>query len=197
MSDNHPDIISRIRLIRNTNNLESEFKDIVLKFLFTFNLFESFFFEEPKWYDSKSGNAPKITVKDRINAMQEHCNLNNYNITSIKNLKRFQLHFSTVYKDTNGWTERFNSLGISDTNRTGLSKSKIIHLKNFLTQPLENNLKYAIQNALILSYVFRNNLFHGKKDITDLKNYEKDFIVISDFIISLMEYFNETNANVF
>ena len=197
MSDNHPDIISRIRLIRNTNNLESEFKDIVLKFLFTFNLFESFFFEEPKWYDSKNGNAPKITVKDRINAMQEHCNLNNYNITSIKNLKRFQLHFATVYKDTNGWTERFNSLGISGTNKTGLSKSKIIHLKNFLTQPLENNLKYAIQNALTLSYVFRNNLFHGKKDITDLKKYEKDFIVISDFIISLMEYFDETNANVF
>ena len=66
-----------------------------------------------------------------------------------------------------------------------------------MTQPLENNLKYAIQNALTLSYVFRNNLFHGKKDITDLKKYEKDFIVISDFIISLMEYFDETNANVF
>lgn len=71
------------------------------------------------------------------------------------------------------------------------------NMYSFLNGPLERNKKYAIKNALTLSYTFRNNLFHGQKDIRDLEVYEDDFEEITDFIVSLMKYLDEINADEF
>ena len=49
----HPELIKKLNLIKETNRLDPKLKGSVLKFLFVFNVFESEFFKEPKWVDTK------------------------------------------------------------------------------------------------------------------------------------------------
>ena len=195
MTENHPYLTLKINVMKDANRFMPKFKNVLLQFLLTFNIFESEFFEEPKWDDSKGGNKPEFkSVRERINEIQNLCNENNY---SFDLLESFQLHFSSIYIEENRWTERFRSLEKSDCNKNGYEDWEMDYLYNFLTEPLSKNRKYAIKNALTLSYTFRNNLFHGQKDIRELEIYEDDFKEITGFLINLMQYLDEINASEF
>ena len=126
--------------------------------------------------------------------MQQLCYETNF---PIEKLQRFQSHFATIYLDGKVHTYRFESLRLSENNKEGFSDVQMIHTENFLITPLERNKKFAIKEALILSYKFRNNLFHGKKDISQLSEYKEDFEEITIFLLALMNYFNEINAEKF
>lgn len=191
----HPSLTLKINVMKDANRFKPKFKDVVLHFLFTFNIFESEFFKEPKWDDSKSGSKPEFkSVRERINEIQDLCNKNNYNLDFLEN---FQTHFSSIYIEDKKWTERFRSLEKSNFNKNGYEDWEMNYLYEFLTQSLSKTRRYAIKNALILSYTFRNNLFHGKKDIIELEVYEDDFKAITELLISLMKYLDEINANEF
>lgn len=195
MEDFHPYLTLKINVMNDVNRFNPKFKNVVLNFLFAFNIFESEFFKEPKWDDTKSGNKPEFkSVRERIIEIQKICNDNNY---SLDLLKKFQSHFSEVYIENNVCTDRFNSLRKSNFNKNGYEDWEMNNLYDFLNNSLEKNKKYAIKNALTLSYTFRNNLFHGQKDIRELEMYEDDFVEISSFLISLMKYLNEINADEF
>lgn len=195
MSEFHPYLTLKINVMKDANIFKPKFKDVVLQFLFTFNIFESEFFMEPKWDNSKSGNKPEFkSVRERVNEIQDLCNENNYTLDFLEN---FQSHFSSIYIEDKKWTERFRSLEKSNFNKNGYEGWEMDYLYNFLTESLSKNRKYAIKNALTLSYTFRNNLFHGQKDIRELEVYEDDFKVITEFLISLMKYLDEINANEF
>ena len=94
-------------------------------------------------------------------------------------------------------SERFNSLRENEYNKNGFSNKEFNHLYDFLNEPITQNRKYGIKNSLFLAYKFRNNLFHGKKDIRYLEEYEDDFEVITDFLVSLMKYLYEIGAEDF
>ncbi len=195
MSTHHPYLTLKINVMKDAKRFSPSFKNVVLNFLFTFNIFESEFFKEPKWDDSQSNTRPEFkSVRERKNEIQEICNENNYPLYLLEN---FQSHFASVYIENNAWTDRFKSLCKSDFNKNGYEDWEMKNMYSFLNGPLERNKKYAIKNALTLSYTFRNNLFHGQKDIRDLEVYEDDFEEITDFIVSLMKYLDEINADEF
>ena len=191
----HPMLPLKLKIIKSTDKMDSEVKNIILKFLFTFNVFESEFFKEPKW--DESHDKPQKDYKEvweRINDMQNTCYENNF---PIEQLNRFQSHFSSIYLDGKVHTFRFESLRQTEYNKNGFTDKQMKHIEDFLTIPLERNKRFAVKNALTLSYKFRNNLFHGKKDISELCEYKEDFEEITNFLISLMNYFNEINAEDF
>lgn len=191
----HPMLPLKLKIIKSTEKMDSEIKNTVLKFLFSFNVFESEFFKEPKWDESQ--DKPQKDYKEvweRINDMQNICYENNF---PIEKLKRFQSHFSSVYLDGKVHTFRFESLRQSEYNKNGFSDIQMNHIEDFLSKPLEKNKRFAVKNALVLSYKFRNNLFHGKKDIGELREYKEDFEEITEFLMALMNFFQEINADNF
>ena len=191
----HPSLTLKINTIKCINRIKPKVKDVILQFLFTFNVFESEFFKEQKCDDSKSGEKTDFRlVRERVDEIQSLCNADNYPLDLLEN---FQSHFSSVYIENNSWTERFRSLEKSESNKRGYDDKKMGYLYDFLTEPLAKNKKYAIKNALTISYTVRNNLFHGQKDIHELEKYEDDFKEIVEFLISLMKYLNKINANEF
>lgn len=202
MNEYHILLTEKINLLDNPEEQLAEFdvsfKDIVLNFLFTFNVFESEFFEEPKFGDSNKQNNKTKTVRDRRKAMQVFCN-NNYieNLELLKRSKSLHSHFKSIYFENGNSTARFISIKRSKENKTGCIPKDHEIIEKFLTNPLERNTKYAIQDAILISYIFRNNLFHGEKNLMYLKNYQKEFQVITKFVISLMKFFRDTNASDF
>jgi len=195
MNKFHPYLEAEIYLLKKANELNTDLKDIVLKFLFVFNVFESNFFEEPKYENSENGEKLKTkSVSQRSYEIQELCKDKNYPLDF---LKCFQTHFKSVYIKNNEVTYRFESLRKSEDNPNGYDDKNMRHIKTFLIKPLEDNKDYAIRNALSLSYRFRNNLFHGKKSLEFLQDYKNDFEVITTFLIKLMKYLNEIDADMF
>lgn len=208
MSEFHPSINEKIYITENVDNADDELKNVVIQFLFAFNVFESEFFKEPKWDDSKEVDKSEYkTVRERSKEIQELCNTNNFlqNLALMNSLKKFKTHFCNIYIKKNvynndytkNYTERFNSFKKDDNNKNGFEEWDMKHLYFFLSNPLEKEKEYAIQNALMLSYKFRNNMFHGSKDITMLEQYKYDFKEISNFLISLIIYLRDTNAKDF
>ena len=192
MNKFHPYLDAEIYLLRKTDELDQDLKNIVLKFLFVFNIFESNFFEEPKYENTENGKKIKTkSVSQRSYEIQEFCEDKNY---PLEFLKRFQSHFKKVYDEK---IERFESLRKAEDNPNGYDDKNMRHIEDFLIQSLENNKKYALRNALSLSYRFRNNLFHGQKRLDFLQEYKNDFEAITNFLINLMKYLNEIDANVF
>ena len=63
----------------------------------------------------------------------------------------------------------------SDDNIFGFENYEMDYLYDFFSNPIDKNKEYAIKNGLLLCYKFRNNLFHGKKDIYALEKYNEDF----------------------
>ena len=195
MSDLHPYLDLKIKLIKDTEKLDPKLKTIVLKFLFTFNVFESEFFKEPKWFDSENNTKREHKeVRERIDEMQTLCYETNF---PVEKLSSFQSHFSSLYLEGKVHTFRFESLRLSENNKNGFTQTQMDFIEKFLTTPLDKNKRFAVKNALTLSYKFRNNLFHGKKDIGQLCEYKEDFEEITNFLISLMIYFKEINAEDF
>lgn len=192
MNKFHPYLDAEIYLLKKSNELNTDLKDIVLKFLFVFNIFESNFFEEPKYENTENGEKIKTkSVSQRSYEIQELCKDKNY---PLEFLKRFQSHFKKVYDEK---IERFESLRKSEDNPNGYDDKNMRHIKTFLIKPLEDNKDYAIRNALSLSYRFRNNLFHGKKSLEFLQDYKNDFEAITNFLINLMQYLNKIDADMF
>lgn len=195
MSAFHPYLTLKLNVMKDVKKLNSELKDVILKFLFTFNIFESEFFEEPKSDDSESNKKSEYKrVSQRENEIQNICNENNYPVSI---LEKFQSHFCEVYLDNNEWSDRFRSLKYSNHNKNGFNENDMEHIYDFLNCSLENNKRFAIKNALMISYKFRNNLFHGNKEIQDLKDFKDDFIEITNFLILLMEYLDKIEAKQF
>lgn len=206
MSENHNSLSEKLYLLEkseeNISKIDETLKNIILDFLFAFNVFESEFFEEPKYENSNNGkrNPKGKSVRQRRKAMQRFCNKNSYfsNSELLKKLSRFQLHFKKIYFDENDkGTIRYNSLLKSENNITGCYSNDHEDIRKFLTNPLENNKKYAVMDALLISYVFRNNLFHGEKNLLYLNDYKEDFRVITKFLIALMKFFRDMDADVF
>ena len=202
MSNYHPYLgpkIMAIKDISTINNEETDIKDSLLKFLLSFNVFESEFFKEPKYFESNDND--KIPVWKRCKEIQSFYNENRINNASSTNLlnqlKEVKRHFKSIYIDENGnRTFRFNSLQENkEENKKGYSEQNMEYIERFLKAKYEN--EHAIENALSLSYKFRNNLFHGEKDIRYLDTYKEDFNVIRRFLISLMKYLNENGAEQF
>ena len=110
MQENHPYLTLKINVMKDANRFKPKFKDIVLQFLFAFNIFESEFFEEPKWFDTN--DETKKTVRNRIDEIQNLCNENNY---PLELLEKFQSHFLSIYIEDKVCTERFNSLHFHHT----------------------------------------------------------------------------------
>lgn len=181
------------------NNKQNEFKDTLLKFLLTFNVFESEFFEEPKYFESN--DKDKKPVWKRCKDIQKTYNKiirdNTYQSTLSNNLKKFQHHFRSVYIDEDGnRTFRFASLQENkEISKKGYSEQNMKYIETFLKSKYEN--EHAVENALSLCYKFRNNLFHGEKSILYLEKYNEDFNAITKFLISLMKYLAENNADKF
>ena len=192
MNKYHPYLNEKIWKINNSNKLSCELKKSMLKFLFAFNVFESEFFEEPK-YD-ESGKKEITPVRERIIKLQEFCK-----DFPMKYLESFQSYFSSIYIENNAWTDRFKTLRKDEYNKNGYDDEEMGYLYDFLTLPIDDakNKKFGVKRALLLSYKFRNNLFHGEKDIRNLEKYKEDFEEIASFLIKLMDYLNSVDANVF
>ena len=144
MSEFHPYLIQKINVMTSdSEKLDLKLKNNVLKFLLAFNIFESEFFREPKWDDQGDNNKSEYKhVWQRINAIQDLCNANNYSLVL---LKKFQEHFAEVYIENTAWTDRFRSLEKNSFNKNGYDEEKMKHMYIFLTNPLENGKRYAIK----------------------------------------------------
>lgn len=95
---------------------------------------------------------------------KKHCNQTNYILDSIKKLKTSQSHFSIVYKNNNGWTKRFNTLGFLDTNKTGLNKNKNYLLKEFSGSSIRKEYEICNKKCLNLKSNYSSNLKKGLSD---------------------------------
>ncbi|MCQ2966822.1 MAG: hypothetical protein MJ250_08845 [Alphaproteobacteria bacterium] len=193
--------------------LNKNLKDTLLRFYLTFNIFESLFYNKPQWVEEHQGKKTRtISNKKRREKIQSFCNKHDYplkpsagnhsNDGTFINVISLQEHFREVYLIKKGswiWTERGESLKQSKYNPGGLSPSSLDKLKSFLLCEVteKENKQKSIEDALFLCYFFRNNLFHGTKEINKLNNYEKDFKKIEAFMTGLMRYLAANNAPKF
>lgn len=177
MSQNRPNLQIKIDTLNLVYKLNPKLKDVVLRFLFVFNIFESEFFEE------KNDKC----VSERIEDIENFCNEKHL---LLDELKSFHSHFKTIYIDNKDGKERF------DTLCEFLGNKKKEYLKYFLEHTLDDkkNKEHSLKNALTLSYRFRNNLYHGTKDLTYLGDYKDDFEVITKFLKELMKHLDNNNA---
>ena len=165
------------------NSVESKMtcKDIlvVLRFLMYFNVFESTFFDDKKY--SKTRNERK-QVWERLqafnDAVRQKINISDYDF--------FADHFAQRYNEAGNGTNRYRGLKlcykISDDvlQAITMTSNGRVHSENLIYYYLE------------ICYGFRNNLFHGDKEIENVGEYNREFCCINKFMSLLM-----SNLSVF
>lgn len=191
--------------LKSIKETDDSFKNTLLEFYLIFNIFECFFFKEPRYRDDSDKDENYLTVRQRCKAIQEYCTKNNYIPQISKNVpqrneiidvSKFQEHFCGVYIEDDDWTSRGRSLKKSESNPNGFDEQGLKYVHNFLIGHLnnQNTYEHAIQNALSICYCFRNNTFHGSKELNELMDYDEDFKIISAFMKNLM-YFLEAHGS--
>ena len=172
-----PDIVHNSNLLKNKldfvkgidRKMTTEDQKVVFTFLMYFNIFEATFFKNDRG-----------KVRNRFLSLNNA--LSNENWFSIGKFDSFAMHFEDRY-DSNS-TEgknRFDQLHLSRDDKLDFL---------FAIQEVGRNgvhHKKLLYFYLIIAYNFRNNLFHGKKNIEGLEHYREEFANINELLSQLMK----------
>lgn len=113
-----------------------------------------------------------------INRMEENLNLIEFQIIDFD---VYLTYFKERYIASNNTNERFEYLRIFPNTR-----------KEFVKRVLlgnDNNTSNIILALAIIVYRYRNNLFHGEKNIMSLNEQEENFSIANQFLKSILIHF--------
>ena len=157
------------------DKMEPDDQIIVLEFLMYFNIFESTFFKD-------SG----IKCYKKLELLSKELNQETW--FDIKKFNFFANHFANRYdeKSPKG-AKRYIGLHLWPGDKDYLLPA----LKAVIEQgEYDEKLLYYY---LTIAYRFRNNLFHGEKNIEDLGNYREEFTYINQLLSWLMKDMADNN----
>lgn len=147
------------------NNIQS-----IKDFLLIWNLFEGKFFETSFSID-KLESVLKNTDID-INCFLPY-------------LEYFKNRY--VNQEDNTITERFSFLHFRRNDREDFVTEVLLNNKD-IPNYIETNTQYEIVLAIsIIVYRFRNNLFHGVKNIQHIAQQEENFVTANGFLRTIIE----------
>lgn len=157
--------------------LSEKDKKTLIKFLLLFNVFEARLFENGQHVNDLLKQISADVAKEPW--------------FDIALCDSFLTFFIKRYINDNGKTNnRFDQLrltGHADNMTSPKGNAKAVLLGKELKQ---ENILFA---CLCISYRFRNNLFHGSKDVLGLNAYYDCFEIIIEFITSLLEMMIEND----
>ena len=143
--------------------------DRVRNFSLIWNLFETFACNKNANLNSINDAVDRIDSRERItqNLTKEHLE-----------------YFSERYFNVDGsQKEIFNGLHFRDGGRDQAAKE---HVKRVLTK-IETEPKEILKALLYILYRFRNNLFHGEKEVVRLNGQIENFKVANDLLAKVLE----------
>ena len=156
----------------------------------------------------------KFNKETSINLIQSICNDEN-EISLVCSLSKFLMLFNlfekNFLKDLGNWYEVPQNYEIDETEITnefnffkdryykdGKETSIFKGLNIYKKWEIKKNFKEdnnKFETLLRISYMFRNNLYHGYKHILDLKKYEECFEKINGFMIKIISDANTKGEN--
>jgi len=145
----------------------------VLQFLMYFNVFESTFFDDNK-YSQINGNRKQVyeRLENLNDAIYKKVNVCDYDF--------FAEHFSRRYSRTRMGNDMFCDLNLCYKISTEVREA-IFNVVNY--HSYSDKLIYYY---LEICYKYRNNLFHGDKEIEGIGQYYNEFCCINNFMSKLM-----------
>ncbi|MDM1537490.1 hypothetical protein [Myroides odoratimimus] len=147
------------------NNIQS-----IKDFSLIWNLFEGKFFETSFSIDK----LEKILIDTDIDI---YCFL--------PYLEYFKNRY--VNQEDNTINERFSFLHFRKKDREDFVTEVLLNNENILNY-IETNTQYKVVLAIsIIVYRFRNNLFHGVKNIQHIDQQEENFVTANDFLRTIIE----------
>lgn len=153
-----------------------------------------------EWINNRFGtnftDADLENVKDFSliwNIFERYVCNNNFTIANAEaqlavkkfNLADFQEHidyFKNRYIENGSVNNRFANLNFRANDRDNLVKEVL--LGNVTTE------QETVLSLTIIVYRYRNNLFHGIKDMQVIDQQNENFRIANDFLTKLMNYFN-------
>ena len=152
-------------------NLSKKNEKILIKFLLLFNVFEARLFKNGQHVNDLLKQISSDVVKESWFDMSLCAD--------------FLSFFRKRYIDDNGTTnKKFDNLklaGSANDRTTPKGNAKAVILNK---EAKQENILFA---CLCIAYRFRNNFFHGSKDVLGLNVYYDCFEVIIEFVTSLLE----------
>ncbi|MDM1514649.1 hypothetical protein, partial [Myroides odoratimimus] len=92
-----------------------------------------------------------------------------------------------VNQEDNTINERFSFLHFRKKDREDFVTEVLLNNENILNY-IETNTQYKVVLAIsIIVYRFRNNLFHGVKNIQHIDQQEENFVTANDFLRTIIE----------
>ena len=144
---------------------------LLVSFLLTFNLFEDWLFEKERGWNARMRISEKLVEAPWFN---------------LEHYKEFAEFFSKRYITTeNAVNSHFRNLQLSKRANDG-NKSEYEIVKSVLLGE-KNSAKDTIYAYFCIAYRFRNNLFHGNKQVLGLNIYDECFQVVIDFMCQIMD----------
>jgi hypothetical protein len=157
------------------SKMTPEDQRVVFTFLMYFNIFEATFFKDDRKY-----------VRDRLLSLNNA--LSNKDWFSIGKFDSFAKHFAKRYdSDTLEGKNRYDGLHLSsDDYPILLSAITAVSINGCHHEKI-------LYFYLTIAYKFRNNLFHGEKNVEDLEKYREAFTYINQLLSQLMNDMADNN----
>jgi hypothetical protein len=167
-----------MRFFDNGVELKSEGIDRVRNFSLIWNLFETFACN--KYADINSITAAVETINSRQQIQYEL-------------VSEHLQYFADRYFNVDGsQKDIFNGLNFRSSRTDQVAKQAVIKV---LTK-VESNPKEILKALLYILFRFRNNLFHGEKEVVKLNGQIDNFIVANDLLTKVLEIMKKNHLAI-
>lgn len=157
-----------MNFFENSTDLKTEGIDRVRNFTLLWNLFETFACNKSADNNSISNAVELINSRETI---------------STKLIEDHLEYFSNRYFNTDGTQKDiFNGLKFRDGNNDQAVKERV---RLVLTKE-EDDPQEILKALLFILYRFRNNLFHGEKEVIKLNGQIDNFMVANDLLTKIL-----------